>query len=595
MLNITSSRSSPGVDPFRLLPKSKNRSGPPPAFLPPSSPPEPRHNSRPISNKTALQNKSPRRFTIQFVSLYGTNLEKEMDSMMRSFKFFTKDTPEIVIEQIFEDSNQTPDLYIVMDKEPLHDSIQILKALSDKVVVDNAGAFRNVVMIYISSSAGDRVCTGVNRVNTTFPELPMYYVEFNTVKRIKFCPDNDKVIQEIMERLVARPRVQNARLPNGNRNSLRPNAFRSQSTSGSILTESRIAKMGIANTTLEEDIPGMDTSSIALSKINDLYYALRPKDPANSLYIKKERVQALVKSAYYKSLEVVPRLYARLLRSGLCPGLFIEPREILYVDVDAVSNANQVKLTQKSMKEHGSGFAEYYQMKKGEFKSNRMKKYLIAMDYIQNLSHRNGELTKRSSLFPSQEIVEFQNAFYLGFDVEYLYTHRLKEQIARRGSRNFTYILPLVAKYQNEPRNENSNSKERYILYYLLFMRGKAYLYEILNMEEDRKLVEQVNQKMDTYMSYIFSTSFLAAKPFAIEYQGIVQRDLRLNFRLNFLSDNILSQLYSQLHLFYLLINPTTGLKEILGEDPTKQMSSFIIYLLEMEGGENQKNNRRIE
>ena len=620
MLNVTSSRSNNGVDPFRLLPKSKESRAapylPPPKSYPLSESPMPRpRKSSQVSNVSLMirpSSRSPRKFVIQFVSLYGASLDKEMDSIMLSFKFFTKSSPDIIIERSYPNGNgPNPDLYIVMDKEPLRDSTQILKALPNQVNINNAGIFRNVVMIYISASAGDRECSGVNRVNTVFPELPMYYVEYNTNKRIKFCPENDKVIEEIIERLKSRPRTRNGNLNRRNKN-ISQSKPPSRSRSASILTESKLTKMGIPNAEIEENVPGMDTKSIALRKINDLYYSLRPKDPANSLYIDREKVTNIFKTSFYKSLQVQPGLFERIAQSGLCPNLFFENRQILYVDI---TQEPSLTLSQRSMEEHGSGFAEYYQMKKGEFQSNRMKKYLIALDYIQNLPHRNGELLKRSSLFPGQrnekEIREFQNAFYLGFDVEYLYTHRLKDQLSK-GHREITYLLPLVAKYPG-----NGNGRERYILYYLLFTHSQVYLYEIANMNgDDRTLVDRVNEKIDQYMTYIFSTSFLAAKPFYLKYMGLVKKDPHLDLKLPFLSENLLIQLYLQLHLFHALINPKSGLsqtfgscKEILGEGddlrsicssegrakidgPTKQIILFITYLLEIGNGNRNRNSR---
>lgn len=621
MLNVTSSRSNNRPDPFGLLPKSKN-SGKAPLFLPLKTDPytQPRARNRPGRNReedaaatinrsatptSSQMSRSPRRFTIQFVSLYGTPLDKEMDSMMLSFKFFTKSTPEIIIERSYPNGNP-PDLYILFDREPLRDSTQVLKALPDQVIIDNAGVFRNVVMVYISVSPGDLECSGKNRVNTVFPELPMYYVEYKTTKRIKFCPENDRVVQEIIERLKSRPPSKNL---NGNRRNKNLSKSLSRSHSTSILTESKLSKMGIPNTEMEENVPGMDTKSVALSKINDLYYSLRPKNPANSLYIDREKVANLFKTSFYKSLQIQPQLIQRLAQSGLCPNLVFENHQILYVDI---AQTPSLTITQESMMEYGSGFAEYYQMKKGEFQSNRMKKYLIALDYIQNLQHRNGGLLKKSSLFPvqrnGQEITEFQNAFYLGFDVEYLYTRKLKEQIARGGSegrREFTYILPLAAKY---PGDGNGNGKESYILYYLLFTHSQVYLYEMVNMSgDDRTLVDRVNEKMDQYMAYIFSSSFLGAKPFHQKYMGLVRRDPRLDLKLPFLSENLLTQLYAHLHLFNLLINPGTELQKILGnsDGATKQMTLFITYLLEMGRGnengnrngnrENQNNRRKIE
>jgi hypothetical protein len=618
MLNVTSSRSSHRHDPFGLLPKSRN-SDRAPLFLPPKSEPRSQPRNRPGRNRedeevepsfainsSPKTSRSSRRFTIQFVSLYGTPLDKEMDSMMLSFKFFTKSTPDVIIERSYPNRNnnksmpsRAPDLYILFDREPLRDSTQVLKALPDQVIiddlhcnsadpkdpcrVDNARVFRNVVMVYISASPGNRECTGANRVNTVFPELPMYYVEYNTNKRIKFCPDNDRVVQEIIERLKSQPRAQNR---NGNRPNRSKNFSQSRSRSASILTESKLSKMGVPNTKIEENVPNMSTKSIALSKINDLYYSLRQKSPANSLYIDREKVTNLFKTSFYKSLQVQPQLFERIARGGLCPNFVFENRQILYVDV---TQTPSLTITQESMREYGSGFTEYYQMKKSEFQSNRMKKYLIALDYIQNLQHRNGGLLKRSSLFPvqrnGQEISEFQNAFYLGFDVEYLYTHRLKEEI-RKGCKKFTYILPLVAKY---PGSGNGNGRERYILYYLLFSHSQVYLYEIVNMiGDDRSLVDKVNEKMDQYMAYIFSSSFLAAKPFHLKYMGMVRRDPRLDLKLPFLSENLLTQLYAHLHLFNALINPGIRLcKEILGEGngPTNQMTLFITYLLEMGRG----------
>ncbi len=483
-------------------------------------------------------------YKIQFYDLYG-NFDKEADNVMRSLQFFTKKT-NITFEK---SRNQHADFHIVIGKEIIRNSTYVFSLMpQEEVMINNNGKFTNVCMVYLTSSAGNKVCEKHN-MNVSFDEFPVYHLDFNTNRRIKFCPENDISIKNMIDIIT-------------NRNvSINENISLSQS--GSIFNNENLKQNQSQHAMVE--VEAFETKSLVLKFVNELYYKLFQKNPKDTLYIKKELIRSMFQNMKNKSFYLKKSLFDQLINMDNL--LIFEDQTILSATVNINETNGSISISQKAMENYGSGFLEFYRSKKNTFNSTLLKKYIMALYYMENLKHRNQNIMKPSNIFKNNEfkINEFQNSYYLGFDLEYMIIQYLKKH-----SKNKKYILPFMIKYQ----------ENKYILYYVYIYQSKIVLYEIYNQEQDRKLVNKINDKVELYFKTVIEKSFLSKAPLKYVFSGLVRK--KIDFKLTFLDENSITLLYSHLHLFYEILNPNIELKQILGNKATDEMVMFITLLLEL-------------
>ncbi len=492
-----------------------------------------------IINKRENKRKGTfKKYFVAFYDMYGS-FQKEADSMMKSFQYFTRDTN---IEIIKNSKGKHADFHIILGKERIRDSTYAFSMIpKEDINITPNGRFTNITMIHIVSSPGNKICTPKKNANIkTFDEFPVYTMEFNTNHRTKFCPENDAILQELIQLITG---GENVRKQNKNRN---------QSMSGSLFEEDRSQSQGVT-----VNVPSFQTKSIILKHVNELYYQLFPKNPAQTPYIKKEVVYSL-----FQKRDLMPILYDKV--KVLVPSLVFQKSTILSAYLLS-QNQNQMTLSQKSMEQHGSGFREFYQEKRNQFENSHLRKYQMALFYIQHLKHRNQPLYQASGFYPHVE--EFQNSYYLGFDLEYI----LIQHLQKSGGKRTPLILPFTLSISN-----NSS-----LLYYLYIHDSQIHLYE-MNHDKERnmKKLEDIHQKVDLYFKTIVRRSFLSKAPLKYVYRGRVERNIK--FSLNFLDESILYNLYSHFHLFYQIINPNINIQQIVGNKANEAMSLFITMLLEM-------------
>lgn len=482
----------------------------------------------------------PKIFNVKFYYLYNQNFSKEEENIFKSFDYFTHKSKNKI-------KKGTPsNFHIILGKEYLKQATQVLSIIpNDQIILNNSNMgeskFSNVCMIHLGSSAGDE-CPNEN-INQ-FNEFKTFHLEFNTNKGIKRnCHGNDESIKEIISLIT--------------NNSVKINKNNSLSA-GNLLSNENINYSGVQNNqekviNQEKDI--FETKSLILKFINNKYYKLFQKNIKNTLFIKKELLNEMFKN---KSLFLKKALFDKL--REINKNLIINDSIILNSNI--YFENNNIKLVQKSMVSNGSGFLEFYKNKKNDFKSNHLKKYLMALYYIENLKHRNSPSEINSNIL---NVTEFQNSYYLGFDLEYMLINHLKKY-----GKDNSLMIPFIAKYDEE---------NKYILYYLYVMNKEIYLYEIFNNDE-RNVINKINNKVESYFKRIFTISFISKAPLQYVFKGLVRKNME--FKINFLDENKIIMLYSHLHLFYKILNPKMELKQILENKGTDEMLKFITLLLEL-------------
>jgi hypothetical protein len=480
----------------------------------------------------------PKIYNVKFYYLYNQNFSKEEENLFKSFNYFTRNSKNKIKK------GSPPTFHIVLGKEYLKKATQVLSIIpNDQIVINaNENTFSNVTMIHLGYSAGTNVCESAN-INQ-FNEFPIFHLELNTNKAIKYCNENDKVIKEVISLIT--------------HNSVKINKNNSLSASGNILTEENVNYSGVQNNLISQNQKSekviFETQSLVLKYINQKYYKLFQKNPQNTLFIKKELLNKLFSN---HKLYLKEELFNKL--KLINKNLIINDQYILSANIQMENN--NVKLVQKSMVNYGSGFLEFYKNKKNEFMSNLLKKYLMALYYIENLKHRNISFEINSNIF--KDIKEFQNSYYLGFDLEYIIINHLKKNGVK------PLLIPFIAKY-----DEN-----KYILYYLYMVNKNVYLYEINNnncIEEENK----INNKVENYFKRIFAISFISKSPMNFVFKGLMRKNME--FKINFVDENKLKILYTHLHLFYKILNPQMELKELFENKGTDEMLKFITLLLEL-------------
>ncbi len=489
----------------------------------------------------------PKIYNVKFYYLYNQNFSKEEGEIFKSFDYFTRKSKNKI------KNGNPPAFHIILGKEYLKQSTQALSIIpNDQIILNKSNVgenkFNNVCMIHLGYSAGANECPKNEIVQ--FNEFPVFHLEFNTNKSIKYC--NNDSVKELIKLI-----TQNSVIINKN-NSL--------SNSGNLLTEENINYSGVQNgknKMIEKNINNIgeskiifETQSLILNLINNNYYKLFQKNPKNTLFIKKE---LLNKMFHNKSLFLKEELFNKL--KELNKNLIINDSIILNVNIEN-SNNNNVKLVQNSMIKNGSKFYEFYKNKKNDFilKNNHLlKKYLMALSYIE--LHKNSKLEVNSNLF---HVKEFQNSYYLGFDLEYLIVNHLKKY-----GKTKSLLIPFVAKLENN-----------YILYYLYVIHNEVYLYEIFQEINDRNIMNKINNKIETYFKRIFTISFISKAPLKYNFKGLVRKNI--DFKINFIDENKIVLIYNHLHLFYKILNPKMELKDIYKNKGTDEMLKFITLLLEL-------------
>ncbi len=498
------------------------------------------------------KSKSERKIILSFYDVYG-NFQKEADQIMKQFQYFSRNQN---VQFIKAEKEDVANVHILLGKEFLRDSTYAFSILpQDQISISKNGQFMNVCMIRIQTSPRDKVC-GNSSNKPLFDEFPTYTLDFNTNHSIKYCPENSAIFQSLIEWIINQ---------NGNQNQ-----NQNRSISGSILK----LKSGNLNEEISVFVDGFDTHSLTLKFVNEIYYKLFQKHPKETLYIQKERIKSLFQKMESESWMIKPILYEKL--RTFMDDLVIEDHLLLNAYVRKSGNKNQITISQKAMEEYGHGFRDFYETKKGEFKSTHLKKYIMALYYMEHLNHRNENQAwmipsttyKRSYLNSnsnkSTRMMELQNSFYLGFDVEYIIIHHIQKYGKQK-----SLLFPLLI------RNEDGSLCG---IYYLYMTNSHIDLYVMCHREEDPK----VDAKIDMYMRVIFEKSFLSKAPLQITYRGLVRKDPKVEFKLNFLDKNSMTLLYSHLHLFYQILNPNMDLNTILGKNPTLEMIMFITFLLEV-------------
>ncbi len=486
-------------------------------------------------------------FNIKLHYMYNQNFTKEEEILFKSFDYFTRHSKNKI-------KSGTPvNFHILIGKDFLKDSTYIFSMIPKEEIVINTNEsginkFSNVCMIHLSYSAGNNECLNKNIIQ--FPEFPVFHLDFNTNKSIKFCKENDNVIKKIIS-LITNNSIQ-----------VKNNSL---SKSGDLLSGENVNYSGVQNNKnkIENEKNSkiiFETQSLILKYINHKYYKLFQKNLQNTLYIKKELLNKIFQKGLNKSLFLKVELFDKL--KNINNHFMIEDKNILTTHINI--DGNNVKVIQNSMVNHGAGFLEFYKNKKDEFSSNLLKKYLMALYYIENLKHRNLPFEANSNIVNMKEI---QNSYYLGFDFEYIIINHLKKY-----GKNKSLLIPFISKLENN----------KYILYYLYVINNEVYLYEILNNLETngRNMINKINNKVENYIKRIFMISFLSKAPLKYIFKGLVQKNI--DFKINFIDENKINMIYSHLHLFYKVLNPTMELKEIYGNKGTDEMLKFITLLLEL-------------
>ncbi len=480
----------------------------------------------------------PKIYNVKFYYLYNQNFSKEEENLFKSFDYFTRNSKNKIKK------GSPPTFHIILGKEYLKKATQALSIIpNDQIVInENDNTFSNVTMIHLGYSAGTNVCESDN-INQ-FNEFSMFHLELNTNKSIKYCKQNDESIKKVIGLIT--------------NNSVKINKNDSLSASGNILTEENVNYSGVQNNVINQKSEKVifETQSLALKFINNKYYKLFQKNPKNTLFIKKELLNKLFANhKFYLKEDLFHKL------KSINKNLTIHDEYMLSVNIEVENN--NIKLVQKSMENYGAGFLEFYKNKKDEFVSNLLKKYLMALYYIENLKHRNTQLEINSNIF--KNIKEFQNSYYLGFDLEYIIINHLKKNGMK------PLLIPFIAKY-----DEN-----KYILYYLYMINKNVYLYEINNNNEINVNIEnKINNKVENYFKRIVAISFISKAPMNFVFKGLMRKNIE--FKINFVDENKLKILYSHLHLFYKILNPEMELKQILENKGTDEMLKFITLLLEL-------------
>lgn len=447
--------------------------------------------------------------------------------------------------------------YILITKTPFKDATFIFSHIPKEHIIiseeNGKTLFKNVALIYFITSSGEDCPNGME-THTPFEEYPTYAIHINTTKKPKYCEKNDSQYMDLIGRIVS---ISNK----NNKNKL---------VLGSLLKNENVnknvnKKEEIKTIKINNEVTNLATKSIIISRMNDLYYKLVQKNPQNTLFIQKKMIEKVYENTKNKSSILIPmKKIIDKLNTGLKRNIIFENMLLLQVYIHNFVNINQenIDIRQKAMEEYGSGFREFYEQKESEFKSNDSKNYLMALHYMNHLKHRNAPLYKKSNIIPSYN--EFENSYYLGFDVEDMIVKNWK-----KNGIDSMYIMPFVVKYG-----------EKYIMYYLCVKKKEIYLYEIFYYEKDRNFINKINDKVEYYFQVIFERSFLSKKPMNMKYKGLIRKNE--NIKLTFLEENQMISLYSHFHLFYNLINPNIDINEIIGKQVKNEFILFISYLLEM-------------
>ncbi len=494
----------------------------------------------------------PKIYDVKFYYLYNQNFSKEEEEILKSFDYFTRKSKNKIKRGIM------PIFHIILGKEYLKKSTQALSIIPNEQIILNKSnlgedKFMNVCMIHVGYSAGANECPKNEIVQ--FNEFPVFHLEFNTNKSIKYC--NDDSVKELIKLITE--------------NSVYINKNNSLSASGNLLGEKNVNYSGVQNE--ENNKNGkiiFETPSLVLKFINNRYYQLFQKNAENTLFIKKELLNKLFQNrGLYLKIDLFEKL------KELNKNFIINDSNILNVNIEILNknNNNQIKVTQNSMVKEGANFLEFYKNQQSEYnlKGNiLLKKYLIALHYMKMKG--NGLFEINSNIIKNMK--EFQNSYYLGFDLEYMIINHLKKY-----GKNKSLLIPFVAKLENK----------KYILYYLYIINNDVYLYEILNNDErnrsltesDSKLiVNKINNKIESYFKRIFSISFLSKAPLKYHFKGLVRKNV--DFKIHFIDENKIQSIYNHLHLFYKILNPKMELKEIYKNKGTDEMLKFITLLLEL-------------
>ncbi len=490
------------------------------------------------NSKINLFNKN-KIYNVKFYFMYNQNFSKEEEHIFKSFDYFTRSSKNKI------KSGTPANFHIIIGKELLKDATYIFSIIpQEEIIINSENKFTNVCMIHISYSAKNSECNYNNMNN--FYEFPIYHLEFNTNKSIKFCPKNDETIKSLISLITE--------------NSVKINKNNSLSNSGSILRNENVNY----NNEIMNKKNVFETKSIKLEYINGLYYKLMQKNEKNTLFIKKELINSIFQNSLNKSIFLKRSLFNMLEKVN---NNFVINENILLNSYFYI-NGNKNMLKNKSMENYGNQFLEFYRSKKNEFKSDLLKKYLMALFYIENLKHRNSPLEINSNIINNSSIKEFQNSYYLGFDLEYILINHLKSN-----NKNKSLLIPYIIKYETETGN-------KYVLYYLYLSNKELYLYEIMNTLNDRNIINRINNKVEMYFKRIFDISFISKAPLKYSFKGLVRKNME--FKLNFLDENKLINIYSHLHLFYKILNPNIELKQIIKNKATDEMIIFITLLLEL-------------
>ncbi len=475
----------------------------------------------------------PKIYNVKFYYLYNQNFSKEEENLFKSFDYFTRNSKNKIKR------GTLPVFHIILGKEYLKKATQALSIIpNDQIIVnENENKFSNVCMIHLNYSAGANECVNNNVIQ--FDEFPVFHLELNTNKAIKYCDLNDKSIKNIISLVT--------------NNSVSINKNDSLSASGNILTEENVNYSGVQNNLMKKSEKNIfETQSLILKYMNNTYYKLFQKNPENTLFIKKELLNKLFLN---NKLFLKEELFNKL--KSINKNLVIHNENILSVNI--LMENNNVKLIQKSMELYGSGFLEFFKNKKNEYNNNLLKKYVMALNYIQ--THRNIPNELNSNIINNTK--EFQNSYYLGFDLEYIIINHLKKNGAK------PLLIPFIAKCE----------EKKYVLYYLYIINKNVYLY-IINNNCTLEKVNKINNKVENYLKRIFTISFISKNPIKYIFKGLIRKNI--NFKVNFVDENKIILLYNHLHLFYNILNPQMELKDILEHKATDEMLKFITLLLEL-------------
>ena len=524
--------------------------------IPILTPPSHRSRSRSSSRRKtaslpASTIRKDKKIYFTFYFLYNQDFLPESNAIFRYLEYVARNTP---YEPVLLSSEEThADAYhILLGKEELKDPVFLfswMKETNVRFTSEPNPVFLNACMVILTKHRQDEQCAPY-AIEYPHNQYPTFHIDFNMNRNIHECTTNEETVREIFQR------------------------GSSTSSSSSSPSQGDVDIVPIENLRPNQLTTErvFETKNYEIVNVEGLYARLVSKNPSARVFIDKKRVEDLFASLSTQTSPPFKEILFDPL-STLAPkrgaggsqeasqrlAFQIPPEECLSCDIDP---QNEYKITQRAMIQGGDAFAQFYLEKYKKFKSISSKKYIMARYYIQNLQHRNQEILQRSDLFANA--TEFQNAYYLGFDLEYFIVPHLQTQQASPIPKSL--LLPLICRIQNS---------QHYILYYILFnidQNNISLYYAFSNLPPEENIDPQIHSKVSYYIQQTLSYSFLSQPPIQMTYTGLPPNH---TYKMNFLKPGHVESFHHLFTLFQILLN-TRSQNSVFDQ---KSLSMFIDLL----------------